>query len=205
MGGWNEGSYTYSAVAASSSLRSAMAESVIAFLKKYNFDGFDLDWEYPGMRGGAAADKQNFITLLQLLKERLSAQGYLLTVAVGVSENHIANAYDVANLAKSVDYINLMTYDLHASWDGVTGQNSPLYPSSLESAAFAKLTVDEIVKNWIRLGAAPEKLVLGIPLYGHTFKLSSVSNNRLGAFITGPGTAGQYTLEPGTLSYLEVI
>uniref|UniRef100_A0A1B0DM51 Uncharacterized protein n=3 Tax=Phlebotomus papatasi TaxID=29031 RepID=A0A1B0DM51_PHLPP len=56
MGGWNEGSTIYSNVANSPNLRSKMVSSVVNFCKKYGFDGFDLDWEYPGLRGGASTD-----------------------------------------------------------------------------------------------------------------------------------------------------
>jgi len=48
IGGWNEGSEKYSKMASDSSKRSAFVESAVQFLKKYNFDGLDLDWEYPG-------------------------------------------------------------------------------------------------------------------------------------------------------------
>lgn len=57
MGGWNEGSQKYSAVAASPGLRQAMVQSVLAFVDQYGFDGFDLDWEYPCQRGGVDEDK----------------------------------------------------------------------------------------------------------------------------------------------------
>lgn len=204
MGGWNEGSTVYSHVASSSSLRTAMVNSVVAFLQKYNFDGFDLDWEYPGMRGGAATDKANFIELLKLFRQRFDQLGYILTAAVGASNDHINQAYDVKNMVKYLHHILLMTYDLRGTWDGVTGVNAPLYSSNLESAVFASLNVDAIVKSWMANGATAESLVLGIPLYGRSYTLSSATNNKLGASTTGPGKPGKYTQEPGLLSYLEV-
>lgn len=57
IGGWNEGSTTFSAVVSNASLRSKFTANAVAFVKKYGFDGFDLDWEYPAQRGGASTDK----------------------------------------------------------------------------------------------------------------------------------------------------
>nr|CAD7429083.1 unnamed protein product [Timema monikensis] len=57
IGGWNEGSSKYSDMASTASNRQQFADSVVAFLTKYGFDGLDVDWEYPAQRGGVDADK----------------------------------------------------------------------------------------------------------------------------------------------------
>ena len=44
-------------MAADAAKRSTFIQSCIAFLKKYNFDGLDMDWEYPAERGGKPIDK----------------------------------------------------------------------------------------------------------------------------------------------------
>lgn len=44
IGGWNEGSIKYSAMAADPNARSTFVKSTVDFLKLYNFDGLDLDW-----------------------------------------------------------------------------------------------------------------------------------------------------------------
>lgn len=59
IGGWNEGSEKFSVVVSSPTLRAKFIQEAINFLNKYGFDGFDLDWEYPAQRGGAASDKVN--------------------------------------------------------------------------------------------------------------------------------------------------
>lgn len=48
IGGWNQGSLPYSDMAKDPEKRKLFVKSVLAFIKKYNFDGLDLDWEYPG-------------------------------------------------------------------------------------------------------------------------------------------------------------
>lgn len=70
MGGWNEGSMKYSKVANDPILRTVFAKNVLNFVLKYDFDGFDLDWEYPGQRGGnIQRDKDAFVLLLRDIKE----------------------------------------------------------------------------------------------------------------------------------------
>ena len=49
IGGWNEGSKKYSEMAADPKKRKIFTASVVSFLQEHNFDGLDLDWEYPGM------------------------------------------------------------------------------------------------------------------------------------------------------------
>jgi chitinase len=44
IGGWNEGSDKYSKMASSAASRKIFVDSVVKFLKKYDFDGIDLDW-----------------------------------------------------------------------------------------------------------------------------------------------------------------
>lgn len=99
-----------------------------------------------------------------------------------------------------------MAYDLHGSWDGVTGQNAPLYPSSAVDISNNQklLNVDASIKGWIERGADPQKLSLGLGVYGRTYTLASANNHNLGDPVSGAGNAGPYTGEAGMLGYNEV-
>lgn len=57
---------------------------------------------------------------------------------------------------------------------------------------------------WKSQGAPAEKLIVGFPTYGNTFTLRSPSNHGVGAAVSGAGTPGKYTQEPGELAYFEV-
>ena len=56
---------------------------------------------------------------------------------------------------------------------------------------------------WKSNGAPAEKLLVGFPTYGHSFRLAS-SNTAVGAPASGPGPAGPYTGLAGILAYYEV-
>ena len=46
---------------------------------------------------------------------------------------------------------------------------------------------------WLSEGLRPEKLVLGMPMYGQSFTLDNAADNGLNAASSGGGTAGQFT------------
>lgn len=57
IGGWNEGSVVFSNIMANTTIMGNLVDDICKFLKKYNFDGVDMDWEYPSRNGGAEGDK----------------------------------------------------------------------------------------------------------------------------------------------------
>lgn len=207
IGGWNAESAVYSKIAATATGRETFAQNVLNMINKHGFDGFDFDWEYPAQRNSVygSADKANFVALLQTLKSKLAANGKLLTIAVAVVEASASLSYDIPNVAKNVDFINLMSYDLHGSWEGVTGINAPLYAGSADISSYQKqLNIDAIVNYWVAQGAPRHKLILGIPLYGRSFTLSNSNNYGVGAATSGAGNAGSFVPESGFLAYGEI-
>ena len=100
IGGWNEGSIKYSTMTANPSARQTFVESVLNFLQKYEFDGLDLDWEYPAARGGKPEDKPNFSALVRELKTAFQSKGYLLSAAVSAGKWFIDPAYDVPEISR---------------------------------------------------------------------------------------------------------
>ncbi|CAH1365849.1 hypothetical protein MTP99_002131 [Tenebrio molitor] len=192
VGGWNEGSTPFSNVAADAEKKANMADSTLWYLQTYNFDGLDIDWEYPGQRGGTPADQENFIDMLWVLRGKFNDNGgYLLTTAV--SNDPDAGAYNIGAISEVVDYINLMTYDFHGDAGGKTGQNSPLYASSTDSDwEKSHANCAAAVDNWLNRGAALDKIVLGLGFYGHGYTLADPNNHGVGAPTVGGGEGGSY-------------
>lgn len=150
-----------------------------------------------------SADKANFVELLKELKSKLN--GTLLTILVSATQSAASISYDIPNVAATVDFINVMSFDLHGSSDGVTGIHAPLFKGPRDISTYQKqLNVDAIVKFWLRSGCPKNKLVVGIPLYGRTFTLTNANNFGVGAASSADGDAGIFVDEAGFLAYNEI-
>ncbi|KAK9759347.1 Glycosyl hydrolases family 18 [Popillia japonica] len=202
IGGWNEGSTNYSRLAADPARRGRFIVSVLNLLRKHQFDGLDLDWEFPAKRGGIPQDKANFLLLVKELRAAFNKFNYLLTAAFGAGKDTIDIAYDVAGLSVYLDFIHMMCYDYHGAWDSKTGANAPLRSSDV-------LNVEYSINYMLKLGADPSKLVMGVPFYGRTFlvgntALSSVRERKLGESSESTGFQGPFTKEDGFMGYHEI-
>ncbi|MBI9069341.1 MAG: glycoside hydrolase family 18 protein [Salinivirgaceae bacterium] len=172
IGGW-VWSDQFSNVAVSHDSRNKFAKSAVKLMQKYQFDGIDLDWEYPGQRAEdniyRPSDKENFTLLLKELREQLNAlsnetnKTYLLTIATGANQLYIDNT-DLGEAQKHLDFINIMTYDFYHGWHYQTGHHANLHPSKKEM--FGGNSVVESVDRHLNAGVPKDKLVVGIPFYG---------------------------------------
>ncbi|XP_037930954.1 probable chitinase 2 [Teleopsis dalmanni] len=197
IGGWNEGSKNYSILVADAMQRGRFVKQVTSFIRKYNFDGLDLDWEYPTQRGGNPSDRENFVKLTKELREEFDQYNLLLTSAIGAAKNVIDQAYDVRQLSRYLDFLHIMCYDYHGSWDKKIGYNAPLKSSSSDVLS-VQFTIDYLLK----LGAPSHKIVVGLPFYGRTFKTPFSGN--INDDSEGVGFQGPYTREDGFLGYNEI-
>ena len=63
---------------------------------------------------------------MEELSVALVPQGLLLSAAVSPAKFRVNDGYDVARISRHLDFINVMTYDLHGSWDKAADHHSPL-------------------------------------------------------------------------------
>jgi len=189
IGGW-ERSGGFSDAAATAAGRKAFAQSAAQLMAEQGLDGVDLDWEFPvaGGKEGTphrSGDGENYALLLQAVREALDAQGerdgrqYLLSAAIPPGKDFLGNVRP-AEIARAVDYLFFMGYDFHGPWDGVTGFNAPLESPGADTPQTD--SVREGVENWLAAGVSPDKLVLGMPLYGYRYRLAPGGSGPGGPF-----------------------
>merc|ERR1711872_369157 len=121
----NMDNQTWNMMAADPAKRKTFIESSVQFAKKFDFDGLDFDWEYPGDREGSDPehDKEDFTLLIQEFAAALHNEGKLFSAAISPDYKRAGVGYDIPALAKEFDYVNVMDYDYHGAWDNFTGHN----------------------------------------------------------------------------------
>jgi len=199
--------------------RKNFVASVVDMLTSYGFDGLDFDWEYPGGRGGKGGlptDKENFVILLRELKaafeEHRSIYGgsrLLLTAAVTCGGWSVDRAYDVVGLSSVLDFINLMTYGFHSAWspsNTLTGHHSPLFALPEEknpSHPGHNHNSDFAVRNWIKHGAKPSQILMGMSSYGRGYTLADPKQHGFYAKATGDIAPALSTSSKGAWTFSE--
>jgi chitinase len=208
IGGWNDSlGDKYSRLVRDPAARKRFINHAIEFLKKYNFQGLDLDWEYPvcwqvDCNKGKPDEKEAFAAFVRELSEAFKPEGLLLSAAVSPSKKVIDAGYDIPTISRYFDWIAVMCYDYHGQWDKKTGHVAPLFEHSddWERTFNANFTMH----YWISKGAPKNKLVMGMPTYGQSFALEKTVNNGLNAIAPGPGQAGEFTRAAGFLAFYEI-
>jgi chitinase len=206
IGGWTW-SGNFSKMALTQHSRKVFIDSAVKFIEKYQLDGLDIDWEYPGMPGDNHAflpqDKQNYTLLLKELRARFNHEQkrlhrHLVTsIATGASTDFFDHT-QMAKVQKYVDTVNLMSYDYYVpSWDKTTGHHAPLFTNPADPK---KISVERTVQEYERAGVPAEKLVLGVPFYGKSW--GHVPDQNHGLFQPGKEVPDTY-LPYSSLTNLE--
>jgi len=189
-------------------------KNVIKFLRQNNFDGLDLDWEYPAYRDGSnPSDKENYAFLVKVQTEtkiiKLERNTIKLIIcnystvyrncAMNSTENHqklvdpgyfwqwqyqrvlstsikdttcqnliseqfyFTTIFSLTHVEFSrefsiyrfmtffsnrhLDFINLLTYDYHSSYEPAVNHHSPLYPLEEDSEYNFEAKLNIVIHN----------------------------------------------------------
>ncbi|KIO30248.1 glycoside hydrolase family 18 protein [Tulasnella calospora MUT 4182] len=174
VGGWTGSKYFSTAVSTSSN-RQTFANNILAVYNKFNVDGIDIDWEYPGTSGNdgniiSSSDSANYLSFLKVLRATLPG-GAVITAATQVwpfAGSNGAPMKDVSAFAQYFDWILLMNYDVWGS-SSTPGPNAPLADGCRNSSQPLANAV-AAVKSWTDAGMPASKLTLGVPSYAYISK-----------------------------------
>jgi chitinase len=213
IGGWGAGHFSEAALTDTS--RARFADTALELVRRHDLDGVDIDWEYPAHPGPGISyrpeDKQNFTRLLTVVRKKLdglsAANGgrpYLLTIAA--ADGEAAKGLEIAKIARILDWINLMTYDFYGSLTPTTGHHASLFRSS--TAAPDSRNTQKAVDEFIKAGAPPRKINIGLAFYGRTFGDVGSKEHGLhqrfgsdGGFISWQDIARDHLGRPGVVRY----
>ncbi|KAJ7885186.1 glycoside hydrolase family 18 protein [Mycena olivaceomarginata] len=200
IGGWT-GSQYYSTAVATSENRTAFVSAVLDLVSKYDLDGIDFDWEYPGKVGLPCNvvnpdDSNNFLLFLQELREQPAGKDLVLTAAVGIAPFVGPNQLpmdDVSDFSLVLDRIAIMAYDVWGSWSPSVGPNAPLddsCASDQEGSAVSAVnawTAANFPANQEIATDFNQQITLGVAAYGHSFRVSpTAALNSTGSIILYP-------------------
>ena len=166
----------------------------------YDFDGIDLDWEYPVTRQGTPQDYDNYVLLCHAIRQAFDTAGHssidthpwLLTMAIPTNPQKLQQGYNLRELSKHIDWFHIMSYDINGAGNENAGSNTDMTYIS-----------DTITDSILNQGISPDQLVFGMASYGRSMVLTNKECNTAGCPINGPGYAG-CSGEQGFLPYFEI-
>ncbi|KAG8359038.1 Endochitinase B1 [Fusarium venenatum] len=185
IGGFN-GSPALASGVSTQNGRKRFISTAVKLITDWGFDGIDIDWEYPVN----AQEARNYVLVLNNLRKALDKYSddnklnyrFLLTVASPAGSSHY-NTMDLKNMDPWVDAWHLMAYDYAGPWDSTTGHQANVFASK-KNPLSTKLSTDATLNDYIAAGVSPNKIHLGMPLYGRSF------SNTAGLGKPYSGTAG---------------
>ncbi|MBE0362554.1 chitinase [Pseudoalteromonas ulvae UL12] len=178
----------------------AFAKSSVEFIQRYGFDGVDIDYEYPSSMNDAghpddfpisnarrAGLNASYNVLMKRLREELDMAGekagkhYMLTIA-SPSSGYLLRGMETFQATQYLDYVNIMSYDLHGAWNDHVGHNAALYDTGKDSELAAwnvygtkefegigYLNTDWAV-TYFRGALSAGRINIGVPYYTRGFK-----------------------------------
>lgn len=228
IGGWSW-SNQFSQLASTAAGRQAFVNSCVdqylngnipglpAGAAKGVFDGLDIDWEYPNEPGNGnpygPQDTANFTALMQTFRGAVNQAGqangehYVLTADVSPNQYSAAQQLQLPQLAKSLDWFNVMTLDFHGGWENQTDFTSNLLPDPKDpQASNDKFSVVQSVQYYEQHGVPANKIAIEIPYYAHAWTGVASTDNGLYQSATGASPEDQagYNVvvdQPGTVHY----
>ncbi|HWY79851.1 MAG TPA: glycoside hydrolase family 18 protein [Candidatus Sulfotelmatobacter sp.] len=177
-----------------------LMKDVMPIMKRYSFTDLNLDIEYTATP--AAITQKHFTQFVQTIKQQINSH-HLGTLTIEISPTDVIKQeiINIQSIAPFADAIVLMAYDYHSPTSNVTGPVAPLNGAGISSEYDVTTAVEKSLQIM-----QPEKLILGIPLYGYEWETLNTavrsapipgtgvmaSNNRMESFLSSCATCSAF-------------
>ena len=170
LGGWGWDKQ-FAAIVSKPEAEDRYVKAVVAIVDEYDYDGIDLDWEYPDTREEVVGFERLSRRFRQQLDELDQKKGRHLFQTMAASSNPPTLKWLTNELLlETMDWVNMMTYDYAGDWTDYAGHHSPLFASSKQPGA--PRSTELSMKYLVDRGLPANKLAVGLPLYGKGFAVS---------------------------------
>jgi chitinase len=181
LGGWGW-DRQFASIVSRTEAEDRYVTSVLAIVDESDYDGIDLDWEYPDTEKEVAG----FERLARRFRKQLDAigekKGRPMVLTMAASSNPGTLRWLGKDfLLETMDWINVMTYDFAGDWTGYAGHHSPLFASSKPPEGRARSTEATMKYLVEERGMPANRLAVGIPLYGRGFAVAEPYASTKGA------------------------
>ena len=180
-------------------------KAILSLVDRYGYDGVDVDWEPL-----VAEDADLYSSFIESLRKGLDRASLSqrkprleLTTAIEVNLNDkeymTSLLATLQKLDKKFDRINLMTYAMaNPSSLPFVWHNAALYPGASPKDGFRTPSTDGAIREFLAAGFQPEKLGIGIDLYGSLWQGNGPKD------VSSPGTIWKLPPKVKELTYGEV-
>jgi len=170
LGGWGWDKQ-FAAIVSKPEAENRYVASVMGMVDTFDYDGIDLDWEYPD----TAEEIVGFERLAKRFRKQLDELGVkkkrpMIQTMAAAANSSTLKWLSNELLLGTMDWVNVMTYDMAGDWTDYAGHHSPLFASKKQPGS--PRSTELSIKYLIERGMPANRLALGIPLYGKGFSVS---------------------------------
>lgn len=162
------------------------ADSAVSFIRKYGFDGIDIDFEYPSetSQSGNPADfdiseprrkgiSERYTQFAKIMSKKLAdastedGKYYWFTSAVTAS-SWVLGGQNSSEFLDYFDFVSVMSYDYHGGWNQYVENQANIYadPNDTETKPLALPTLGfDWSMRYYRGRVQSEKILMGVPYY----------------------------------------
>ena len=170
LGGWGWDKQ-FAAIVSQPSAEDRYVKAVLAIVDEYDYDGLDLDWEYPDTPAEIVGFERLCRRFRRELDELGQKKGRRLEQTMAAAANPPTLKWLTNELlVETMDWVNVMTYDFTGDWTVFAGHHSPLFASSQQPGT--PRSIELSLKYLVERGMPANRLAVGLPLYGKGFAVA---------------------------------